>query len=132
MSFAWPFCFIFFSNAVAVICSEIWAKPTLFWTWICIASVELLRHALPSPKMYYVRHNMEHFIFSWDLIHPPSIIRKNSSYSPLLNLSSHCYVWVALLFFAFTFFTFFSLFFAFFLKQFCYSGKSIPAAKSSC
>lgn len=100
MSFTWHFCFILVSNTVAVASSEIWAKPTLFWTWICIASVQLLSHAVPSPSMYCVWQNVNHFVFFWNLIHPPYIIRKKNLYSPLLKLSSQL---LFPSFFAFTF-----------------------------
>lgn len=54
-------------------------------------------------KCIMCSQNVNHLIFSWDLIHPPYMIRKNSSYSPLLKLSSQYYVWISVLFFAFTF-----------------------------
>lgn len=103
LSFTWHFCLIFVSNTLPVTSSEIWAKPTLFWTWISIASVQLLRHALPSPSMYCVWQNVNPFGFFWDHIHPPYIVRENSSYSPLLKLSSKYYIWISLLFFCIPF-----------------------------
>lgn len=71
-----------------------------------LESISLLSSSLGMlyhHHQYYVWQNVNHFVFFWDLIHPPYIVRKNSLLSPLLKLSSQYYVWIFPLCFAFTF-----------------------------